>query len=390
MKILYCHNTYQVRSGEDVAADADVGLMRSHGLEVVKYWRSNDEIKEFNWHEKARLPADLIFSSRTFREVRALVRDERPDLALVQNVYPLISPSVYYALRSEGVPIVQLVYNYRLMCANGCFYTQGRTCRACVDGTFLNSVRFRCYRDSRLLSGLYGLSISLHRWLGLRKRISAFVSPARFLVDNLAQVGYPRERMHLMYNPFDSTAFREAEAHEGFFLFVGRITREKGIFTLLKAAVCDPGLRITIVGRGEAESEMVRFIQERHLSSVTFLGPRYGDELDEVMQRAAAVVTPVEWFEVSPLVVYQAFASSKPVISSRIQSMPELVRDGENGLLFETGNAQELAEKMRLLLSDEALRIRLGRNARQLAAEQLTGEMRFQNLSRVFSTVLKQ
>lgn len=388
MNVLFCHNSYQVRSGEDIAAETDLRLLREHGIRIQEYRRSNDEIREFSIFQKIISIPGIIFSFRTYRDVRALVRRERPDVALIQNVFPLISPSVYFALAKEKVPIVQLAYNYRLMCANGAFFTQGRNCTKCLKGSFLNAIRFHCFRDSRLLSGLYAFSIAFHRALGLGKKISAYVSPARFLMERLAEAGYPASRLHHVFNPFPGETFKPEISHQGYFLFFGRLVREKGIFTLLEAARLNPALKITVVGKGEAETAVTRMIHEKQLRNVEFVGPKYGTELDEIVRGATAIVCPVEWHEVSPLVIYQAFSCAKPVISSRIAPIPELVRDGENGLLFAPGDASDLGNKMRQLLADEPFRVRLAEGARKMARESFTSEIRYQRLVEIFQSLV--
>lgn len=141
-------------------------MLQQHGHQVLTYWRDNREILQYGLTEKIAFWINTLFSPRTFQEVLALVRQERPDVAHVHNVFPLISPAVYWALKKSGVPIVQTVHNYRFLCPNALFYTRGQICERCKYGNTLHAIRWRCYRQSYLLSALYALVIGLHRHLG--------------------------------------------------------------------------------------------------------------------------------------------------------------------------------------------------------------------------------
>ena len=166
MKILQIHNDYQQAGGERTAVAAQRSLLESRGHAVLPFSADNAEIEGYSAVEKALFFPRTVFSRPIYRRLRELVRRERPDVAHVHNVFPLLSPAVYRALRAEGVPIVQTVHNFRLLCPNALFYTQGAICERCKGGNMLHAVRFACYRDSRLLSALYAGTIMLHRGAG--------------------------------------------------------------------------------------------------------------------------------------------------------------------------------------------------------------------------------
>lgn len=384
MKVLICHNSYQSTSGEDIVISTDTRFLRERGVEVVEYRRSNVETDEFTLAQRFSLFPNAIYSFRTVGEIEALVTKQRPNVALVQNVFPLISPSVYYALHRLKVPIVQLVYNYRLICPNAILYTQGKICERCVKGNFVHAVRYKCFKESYLLSTLYAGTLALHRHVrDIAKLISAYVTPDLFLRDKLIQGGFPQERIFPLLTPLDAGEYEPHYEHKGYFVYFGRIVREKGIFTALKAMKALPKSRLFVVGGGEEEEEARAMVRAMGLDNVQFTGPKYNEELISILRDTLAVVVPTEWYDNSPLVVLQAMSLGKPVIASNIDGIPEIVHDGQEGLLFQPGNVEELVERMKRLESDEELRLQLGHAARSKAEALLTAENRIRGLLKV-------
>jgi glycosyltransferase involved in cell wall biosynthesis len=215
--------------------------------------------------------------------------------------------------------------------------------------------------------------------------ISAYITPDVFLQGKLVEGGFPKERMFSLLNPFDVTRYTASYAHEGYFVYLGRIVQEKGIFTLLRAMKETLKSKLMIIGGGEDEGKAREAGRLEGLRNVSFMGPRYGEDLIALLSGALAIIVPSEWYDNSPLVVHQAFALGKPVIASRIDGIPEIVEEGVNGLLFEPGNNVELAEKMNILEENEQLRQDLGRNARLRAEMSFTAKNRFQELTKVMN-----
>jgi len=391
LKVLVCHNYYKTTSGEDIVIRADLELLRAAGFEIVEYTRNNAETDVLGVHQYLRFAADTVYSGRTVRDIEQLVESECPDVAFVQNVFPLISPSIYHVLDRLNVPIIQLVYNYRLVCPNATLYTGGKVCERCVTGNYFHAIRHRCFRNSLSLSALYAGTLAFHRHSGALKRaISAYITPDMFMRGKLIAAGYPAERMFTMFNPFPIDQYRPVYTHAGHFLFAGRIVREKGIFTALRAMELLPEARLLVVGGGEAEEPARNYATEHGIRNVEFLGPRYGPDLLSVMVGARALLVPSEWFDNCPVILQQAFACGKPVIASDIECLTEVVTHRSNGLLFPMGDAPALAAQMRELMHDEELRLSLARNARRTAEREFTPERRIRGLREVIAYVSRQ
>ena len=369
MRILLCHNRYVMRTGEDMAFDSLRILLERAGHQLLFYTRDNQSISSFDFSDKFLLPGRALYSSKNRKDISAFVNREKPAVAIVQNVFPLLSPSIYYGLAESNIPVIQLVFNYRMLCANGQLYTNGKICERCVGGNYLHGFLRRCYRESYMLSGVYSASLAVHRMADTwRKCVRFFVVPDKFLGNKLVEGNLPADRMRTIANPFDIDSCRAAPQPGDYALFVGLLSRQKGIFTLLDAIMRCDGIRLIIVGDGP-ERENVRCHPAVVAGHAELKGRVYGEKLNELMAGCAFVVVPSEWYDNLPMVVCQAFATAKPVIASRINGIPEYVGHEHNGLLFPPGDSQELARAMQRLFLDASLQALLGGRARQTAEE---------------------
>jgi glycosyltransferase involved in cell wall biosynthesis len=383
-KLLLCHNYYQEAGGESIVFDNERRGLEARGHAVVTYTRDNSEIAEMGALAKASLLPSAYFSSRTRREITRLVERERPDAAVVQNVFPLISPSAYTTLHGLGVPVIQAVYNYRLVCPAGQLYSRGEICERCVGGNYLHCVARRCYRDSAALSAWYASILGLHRALdSFVECIDVFMVPDEFLGRKLVQGGIPAEKVRRNVNPLFVRHHRPAPDHNGSVLFVGRLVPQKGVRTLLRAMrLRRPPGRLLLVGQGEMEAEVRSALAAPELAGrVELLGARWGEDLEGLMAKAAAVVIPSEWYDNLPHVLCQAGALGKPVIASRIDGIAEHVQEGTNGFLFPVRDAEALAELIeRVLALAPADYAALSRRCRAHAEEAFDFDVHYRTL----------
>jgi glycosyltransferase involved in cell wall biosynthesis len=358
-----------MRTGEDIAFDFMRALLERGDHELLFYTKDNAEIKEYDFSDKLLFPGRAIYSPKNARDIFAFAAREKPAVALVQNVFPLLSPSIYYGLARSRIPVIQIVFNYRLLCANGQLYTQGEICERCVSGNYMHGVLRRCYRDSYLLSAINSAGLAVHRFADTwRKNVRLFVVPDNFLGKKLVEGNLPADKIRKIPNAFDIDSCRPAPRRGDYAIFVGLLSRQKGIFTLLDAVMRCKSIRLVIVGDG-GEREAVR----RHPAVISgraeLVGTAYGRQLDELLAGSAFVVVPSEWYDNLPMIVCQAFATAKPVVASRINGIPEYVKHEDNGLLFSPGESEELARAMERLFVDSSLHARLSRRARETAEE---------------------
>jgi glycosyltransferase involved in cell wall biosynthesis len=369
------HNHYQTPGGESGVFDNLLRILQRVGQEVEVYCRHSSDITAFSRKSKVQLIWDAFFSWRSWHEIKAIVRKTSPNVAIVQNVFPLISPSVYYALQSEGVPIIQAVYNYRFVCPDAHLFSLGEICERCVLGNHWHAVRRKCYQQSYIMSSWYAAILKIHRMAKtFARNIDIFMIPDHFLGTRLIQGGIPAHKIRKNVNPFFVEDYQPCYQPGEYMLYVGRLVRQKGILTLVaamaKASPKSPPLYI--VGDGEARQEVERLINQLGLEHrVKLLGVRWGAEVGQLIGESRFVVVPSEWYDNLPLIVCQAYAMAKPVVASAINGIPEYVEHAVDGLLFQPGNAEDLAQCIDQINADPQLQARLAVNARCKAERML-------------------
>jgi glycosyltransferase involved in cell wall biosynthesis len=388
MRVLLVHGAYQQFGGEDSVVRAERELLERHGDEVLLYSRHNDEIKEFSVADKASFFPQTVYSWKSSGEIADAVHGFQPDVAFVHNVYPLLSPSVYHKLHSLGVPAVQVLHNFRPFCPNGFYYTQGKICEACKDGNYLNAVQKRCYKDSYVLSGLYALTLGSNRLAGMVDKIAGFICLTEFFKIKMQEAGVPDSKLfvrpNFVYAPPLSVKDKDAGNYA---IFMGRLSPEKGCWTLIHAFEKLPQVPLKILGTGPLEQELKDYVQAKGIGNIQFLGFKSGDEKWRLLRNSMCLVVPSEWYENFPVTVLEAFMAAKPVVASRMGGLPYIVGDGQSGLLFESGKVEELVQRIQQLVDDPAGAARMGACGRRLSETKYGPDQGYSNLMNVFSQV---
>jgi glycosyltransferase involved in cell wall biosynthesis len=380
LKILFAHNAYQHRGGEDSVVEAEIALLRLHGHEVVTYFRSNDDIVTMH---AASVVIQSLWSSRSTKELGELIRTFRPDVIHVHNTLPLISPSIYWAAARAGVPVVQTLHNFRLMCLNAFYLREGKVCEDCVGCLPWRGVMRKCYRGSGVASFVLALMLTLHRGLGTyRDKVTRYIALNDFCRNKFIEGGLPAELIAVKPNFVDVPVLQNM-SRQGF-LFVGRLSSEKGLESLAKAAALLQGAQLRVVGSGPQAALL------DGVKGVTILGRMTSDAVLYEMSNSVAVVVPSIWYETFGMVVIEAFASGTPVIVSRIGVLAEIVTDGETGLLFEPGDAVDMASKMQWALNNPERMREMGLNARKLYEEKFSADQNYQRLIAIYREVIEE
>ena len=379
MRILILHNAYQQAGGEDVVVADEMALLRAHGHHAFQHTVSNDIIQG-PWR-KAVTAWRTPYSDWGRLEAARAIEETRPDIIHVHNFFPLLTPSIYDAGRDMGVPIVQSLHNYRTVCAGTYLLRANRPCEDCVQGTPYRAVVHGCYRGSRVGSLAVARMVDYHRrhdtWT---TKVDRFVALTEFAKSKFVEAGFPLDKIAVKPNSValknGSPAFR-GDRQGG--LFVGRLSPEKGIATLLHAArLVDTPLRI--VGDGP----LFETLKRNESESMAVLGRKPPTEVVEEMSRAAFLIMPSEWYEGCPMTLLEAFSQGLPVIASRLGAMAEIIEGGATGLLFTPGDAEDLAAKMRWAASHAEEMRRMGEAAYRAYLEKYTPERNYQTLMTVY------
>jgi glycosyltransferase involved in cell wall biosynthesis len=333
---------------------------------------------------RAGVAGRTIYSIEGRRKMASLLAHRPVDIAHLHIIYHQLSPSVLAPLRSSGVPVVMTVHDFKLVCPVYTLQSNGEICERCVGNGFHPAIVHRCNRRSLPGSALLAGETWLHRRLGLyRDGIDLFIMPSAFVRDKVIAGGYSADRMVVVPNCVVAADYEPRYQPGDHCLYIGRLSREKGVHVLVQAAI-ESGAKVKLAGEGPMRPTLERMIAENDCD-VELLGYRSGDELAEAVQQSAAVVMPSVCHDNCPLAVIEAMAWGKPVIGSRVGGIPELVRDGEEGLLVPHDQPAALGAAMVRLLEDPELAERLGRNGRSRVEEHYDAEPHYRAVTAAYA-----
>lgn len=361
MRVLLIHNHYAQRGGEDAVFAQERKLLQDHGNEVAEYTKDNRHLTASN---SLRLAVDAIWSREADRDVAELIERFRPEVLHAHNTLPQISPSIYHTASRLRVPVVQTLHNYRLVCANGLLLRDGRVCEACVGRAIgLPALLHGCYRGSRAATLSVVATLGVHKAIGTwSRKVTRYIALCQFAKAKILATGIPPERVVIKPNfVIDRHGSDAAGGQRSGALFVGRLSIEKGVDTLVQAWANVPAA-LEIYGTGDLEPGLRRDA----VSGVKFNGFAESDTIAAAMRRASFLVMPSRYYEGFPVVLAEAFSAGLPVIASRLGALEELVQDGVTGLHFTSGDAHELAAKVQWALANPQRMTAMGRAARSV------------------------
>jgi glycosyltransferase involved in cell wall biosynthesis len=379
MKVLLCHEFYQQFGGEDRSYLSEAALLRAHGHRVIEYTRHHDDI---DLGSRVGVATRSIWNAAVYRELRELIRRERPDIMHCTNIFPLISPSAYQAAHDEGVPVVQALRNYRLLCPSATLMRNGHECDSCVNLIFAwPAVQHGCYHGSRLGSAVVATMLAIHNFKGSWQQVDRFYTPSRFARNVFVQAGMPIDRIDVNPN-FVLPDLGPGSGDGGYALFVGRLSPEKGISTLLSAwSELKENIPLRIVGDGPCR-ESVNQAAARD-SRITPMGYLPVEQVYEQLRGAKGLVMPSIWYETFGRTIIEAYAAGTPVVASRMGAMEELVVDRETGLLFEPGSASALSQTVKELWSRQDL-VAMRQRARREFEDKYTADEGYVHLMSIY------
>lgn len=370
-----------------MVAEVDKKLLESHGHQVIRYIRDNDEIDDYSLSQKISLFHNNIWSRKSYEDVAAILSKERPDIVHAHNIKPLISPSVIYAAKKFNLPFVWTLHNYPLVCVQGAFLRNNRSCMLCAKcKSQILGLFFGCY--SRPASTAVYFWNKVHRLLGTWKQQNLFfVVLTQYMKKIIQEAGIPGDRIFIKGNTiYPDPGFRTET--EDYAVFVGRPVEHKGILVLLEA-IRGIDFKIKIIGGSPLLSFLQKRAKEEHLS-VDFLGALSHEETIRQIKKARFLVLPSLHIEGFPLVIVEAFACGVPVITSRLGPLPELVEHNQNGLLVEAGNAVDLSQKMLFAIENPHRMQELGINARDKYIKYYHHDKNYEALASIYDTAMSR
>lgn len=377
MKILIANKFFHRNGGSETVMFQERAYLQANGHSVVdfsmqdernlpsahaSYFVSNHDYHRAEGLQKISAAISLIHSTEAVQKFSALLDAEQPDLVHCHNIYHQITPSIIGVARKRNIPVVLTLHDYKPVCPVYNRLRNGNPCGECLSGDFSHVFKHRCADGSLAKSAIMYLEAVFQRWRGSYEDISCFIAPSQFMADSIAH-RIPAERITVLYNGVTVDESRPENGDGNYVLYLGRLSHEKGVETLLKAhAASGAAWQLVIAGGGPLAEELAA-----RYPRAQFLGHVSGTKLQDTINQASLVAVPSEWHENCPMSVLEAMANGKPVVGSRMGGIPELVEHGRTGLLFDMGNVADLQTQITTLMASSAERQRMGGNARNRA-----------------------
>lgn len=385
LKLLFCHNTYQHKGGEDQVCDKEMALLKQQGHSLYYHQRSNDHIHSFK--NKLTTSLQLNYSAVERDALQEQLKNQVPDVVQVHNFFPVLTPAIYDACQAENIPVIQTLHNYRTICPSALLMRDGQLCESCVMGSPYHAVLHKCYRDSVAGSFFVARMVDYHRkhktW---QTKVNRFIALTEFAKSKFVEAGFPEDKIRVKPN-FIEDPFKGMEIlpdKQETALFVGRFSQEKGIDVLLNAwdSIDYP---LALAGDGPLFEKCVTDFES---VEIDFLGSQSSEQVHGLMSQARFLVMPSIWYEGFPMVLVEAFAHGVPVICSRLGGMAEIVTDSITGLHFEAGNVADLNDKIQWMIEHPSECAEMGRNARTEYLSKYTPEINYQQLMAIYQEAI--
>ncbi|MBK4732466.1 glycosyltransferase [Oxynema sp. CENA135] len=387
MHILTIHNNYQIRGGEEVSREAEERLLRERGHQVESYEDDNTRLSELGAIDVA---TRTLWSREAYQQVKQKLQAGSYDIVHVQNFFPLISPSVYYAAQECGVPVVQTLRNYRLLCPNALFFRDGRVCEDCLGKVIpWPGVVHRCYRQSRSASAATAAMLVVHRGLQTwEKKVDRYIALTEFARQKFIEGGLSAEKIVVKPN-FVAPDPGSGSGSGGYALYVGRLSVEKGLDVLLAAWERLGGkVRLKIVGDGPWGDRVAAAAAK--MPEVEWLGRQPMEEVHRLMGEAMVLVFPSKWYETFGRVAVEAFAKGTPAIAANLGAIAELVEDGRTGIRFQPSDPVDLAAKVEWILNHPEPLAAMRRQARAEYLAKYTPDRNYEQLMAIYEGVRRR
>jgi glycosyltransferase involved in cell wall biosynthesis len=404
MKILLANKYFFIKGGVEQVFFDTAKILEDHGHRIIsfsmkhprnfpseyeQYFASNVDYQRSGLGNLIKSTTNLLYSFEARNKIEQLIEKDKPDIAHLHSIYHQISPSIIHSLKKKSIPVVMTLHDYKSVCASYLLLAKGEICEACKGSKYYHCFLKKCVKNSRLKSSLNTAEMYLHhKLLHIYNLVDIFISPSRFLKVKIEEMGFKGKIIYLSnfvnlkyYQP--THGFQEKSI-----VYVGRLSEEKGVDTFIDAAK-DLNLKFKIIGEGPMKESLSQKVRSQNIRNVEFLGYRTGTDLQEEMKKSMFTVLPSKCYENNPRIVMEAFALAKPVVGSRIGGIPELVKDNDTGLTFQSGNANDLRSKIEYLLNNPDKIFEMGKNARDFAEKELNAGKHYKKLMEIYELAKK-
>ena len=392
LRILQVHNAYQIPGGEDVVVANEKKLLEMNGNEVFSYSRNNDELKTMNAFQKLLIPFTAVYSFKTYREVKKLIRENKIDIVHVHNTLMVVSPSVFYAAFHCHVPVVQTLHNFRMLCPAGSYFRGDRICEECSEKGLQCSLKYGCYRGSKAQTFVSAAILKIHRMLGTYRKVN-FICLTEFNRETLSRLNEGGKQIVDMKKVYIKPNFTFQEGISGevqkagdYFLVVGRVEALKGIDVVVKAFEKIPDQKLIVAGDGPMMAEMKAYIMDHNMSNVKFAGYLDKAKVQEKYRGAKAVIMASQCYEAFAMTIAEAYSNAVPVIAGNVGNLANMVEEGVTGIKFVYDSPDDLAAK---ILKYNTMDIaKMKQNAKTFYEKRLKPEDNYQILEEIYHKIM--
>lgn len=385
-KIVIVHNAYGKLSGEEIVINNLAALLKERGISVSRFNRSSAEIENKRLGKISAFCAG-IHNPFAKKEFEKFLKDQRPDVVHIHNLYPLISPSILLVCKKLRIPVVMTIHNFRLACPNGLLLSRGEICHRCLGGREYWCILRNCENDIFKSTGYALRTVAARVLRSYYDHVDHFICLTRFQRDILIKEGLPHDKVSVLANPVEIKVAEQSIAEKkDNVLFVGRVSKEKGIASLFAAARTCSDIPFVLAGDYATMPEARGMAGE----NIALLGALKPQALGALYKKARIFVLPSVWYEGFPTVLLEAMSHSLPIICSRIGGLPEIVEDNITGLLYEPGNVSELAARIQTLWQDVDLCKQLGYAGRKKLEEKYGAEKLMDRLIGIYEKLMKE
>ncbi len=385
MKILYIHNNYaHNNSGEEHAAESIVGLLRQNGHEVEWYRRRSDEVNTVQKKTMAFFTG--IWNPLAVKEVIRKLEAFKPDIVQIQNLYPLISPAVVKAIKSRNIPVVMRCPNYRLFCPSGLHLNpRGEVCEKCLTGgKEIHCILNNCERNIVKSSGYALRNFTARTLWDIYKQVDVFLVQSSFQKNKFIKNGIPASKITVVPGLTPELSTMPDENSGEWVSFVGRASREKGILEFVQAARSLPHINFAVAGSIHPD---LLYLEKESTENMKWTGFLSGQALDQLYKESKIIVVPGKWYEGFPNVITRAMKHGKPVITSNLGAMASIIDHEKNGLLVNPGDAEMLAQSIRILYDDPHTCRMYGQNGKKKAEQEFSAKKIYSLLIDVYNSL---
>jgi glycosyltransferase involved in cell wall biosynthesis len=407
MKVILINKFLYPKGGDAISTITTGNLLASRGHEVFFWGMDHPDNPPYSLRnffvsyvdydsskgiiDKVKSSINILYSFEARKKISLLLKKIKPDIIHLNNFAHQISPSILHSIKEYNIPTVMTMHDYKLVCPSYSLYSNGKTCEKCQFGRYYNCIINRCTKSSVVKSLVNVAEMYLHHnILRIYDKIDIYISPSQFMKEKIKSMGFHGDVEYLP-NCVDLNLFQaEYGWQENSIVYLGRLSQEKGVGTLIEAMKGLTNIRLKIIGDGPMKCDLHKKAHSEEISNIEFLGYKTGRLLHDEMRKSMFTVISSECFENNPRSVIEAFALGKPVVGARIGGIPELISDWETGLTYKSGDMKDLNQKIQIMLNYPDMIQAMGKKARDYVDNELNSNVHYKRLMQVYERALKK